>query len=320
LLIADEMHNLGATKIKECLNDRVQYRLGLSATPERHFDETGTKIINDYFGGVVFEFSLADAIKAKVLSPYDYFPVLVDLTEHEAEEYWKITDEISRQALIDDDEPNPFLDILLIKRARLLASAKNKLVALRIAFASLAGPPKQTIVYCGDGRVDFKIDNELERHVTAVTKLLGEDMGLRVRRFTADESSDERERILRDLREEDLDAIVAIRCLDEGIDIPSVRMGFILASSTNPRQYIQRRGRLLRPAEGKDKAIIYDFIVNPPDYGGVLDDRAFNIERRLFRRELKRVIEFCATARNGMTALNTLTLLRKKYNLLGEIN
>jgi len=207
---------------------------------------------------------------------------------------------------------------LLIKRARLLASAANKLPALSAVLNSLQTPLEKAIVYCGDGRVEQPLTEEDERQILAVTRLLGEEHGLRVRKFTCDEGMEDRERILTALREGSLDAVVAIRCLDEGIDLPDVRMGFLLASSTNPRQFIQRRGRLLRRAPGKTRAIIYDFIVQPPDFGGDADDKAFNLERKLFLRELERVVEFCSSAENGPAALNKLHDLRLRYNLIGH--
>jgi superfamily II DNA or RNA helicase len=151
-----------------------------------------------------------------------------------------------------------------------------------------------------------------------VARLLGEKHGLRVRNFTFRETSQEREEILRDLSSGFLDGVVAIRCLDEGIDLPDLRMGFLLASSTNPRQFVQRRGRLLRNSTGKDRAIIYDFIIQPPDLGGRLDDNSFNMERSFFQRELKRIVEFCRMAENGPEALHSLQALRLKYNLLSE--
>lgn len=108
---------------------------------------------------------------------------------------------------------------------------------------------------------------------------------------------------------------VAIRCLDEGIDMPDIRMGFILASSTNPRQFIQRRGRLLRKVDGKT-AEIWDFIVTPPTD---LDDDNFNLERSMLSRELKRVQEFCQTAINAKSAEHVLLDLKRRYNLLSDI-
>jgi DNA phosphorothioation system restriction enzyme len=323
LLIADEVHNLGASKIKTALPEFIQLRLGLSATPERRYDPEGTKAIFDYFGDIAYEFTIADAIKADppVLCPYFYYPVLVDLTPTEAEKYHELTLQLVRHLPSDDSEGmSDQLMWLLIKRARLLASAANKLPALTTVLNGMETKPEKAIVYCGDGRVEQPVTDEEERQIRAVARLLGEEHGLRVRKFTYEESPEEREAILTGLREGNLDAVVAIRCLDEGIDMPEVRYGFLLASSTNPRQFVQRRGRLLRRAPGKARAVIYDFIVQPPDFGGGNEDKDFNLERRLFRRELERILDFCATAENGPAALNQLHDLRLRYNLIGHSN
>jgi len=162
------------------------------------------------------------------------------------------------------------------------------------------------------------VTDEEVRQIQAVSRLLGERHGLRVRNFTYRESPAEREEILRDLSSGFLDGVVAIRCLDEGIDLPDLRMGFLLASSTNPRQFVQRRGRLLRNAEGKKFAEIYDFVIAPPDPGGEIDDAAFNIERSLLKRELKRIEEFCNTAENGPEAQRQLQDIRNTFNSLGD--
>ena len=174
------------------------------------------------------------------------------------------------------------------------------------------------IFYCGDGRTTDTVSNEDVRQIQAVARLLGERHGLRVRNFTYRESPAEREEILRDLSSGFLDAVVAIRCLDEGIDLPDLRMGFLLASSTNPRQFVQRRGRLLRKAEGKKFAEIYDFVIAPSDLGGDIDDASFNVERALVQRELKRIEEFCNTADNGPEAQLQLQEIRKAYNVLSS--
>lgn len=318
LLIADEVHNLGADQLQRRLDERIEFRLGLSATPERHGDEDGTAEIFRYFGPVVFEYSLKEAIAAKILCPYAYYPVLVDLTDDEAEEYVRLTSAISRYAGRSDengDMPDG-LKMLLIRRARLIAAAENKLPALLTTLQHLPEPLQRAIVYCGDGSVEAP-DQTLQRQVDAAQRLLGLQANLRVRKFTCDEDMEEREQMLGHLRDGRLDALVAIRCLDEGIDVPDIRMAFILASSTNPRQFIQRRGRLLRQAPGKDRALIWDFIVRPPNFGGREDDAAFNLERKLFQRELARIVEFCEGAENGPVALNSLLDLRKTYQLLG---
>lgn len=318
LLIADECHNLGAESIQKTLPDEIQLRLGLSATPERHHDPLGTQAIVDYFGGVVFEFSLAKAIADGRLCPYRYYPHLVTLTDQETEEYAEITAKLGRMMGGKDqkEEVGQAAMRLLIRRARLLASAQNKLEVLDQVLSSLPERPKKALFYCGDGRTTDTIADEEVRQIQAVSRLLGQNHGLKVRNFTFRESTSEREEILRDLSSGFLDGVVAIRCLDEGIDVPDLEMGFLLASSTNPRQFVQRRGRLLRHASGKKRAIIHDFIIQPPDFGGTLDDNAFNLERRFFQRELTRITEFCQTAENGPEAIHALRELRSKYNLL----
>ena len=320
LLIADEVHNLGAPGIKATLPDGITMRLGLSATPERHHDPVGTQTVVDYFGGVVYEYTLDQAIADGRLCPYRYYPVVVELTDPEAEEYAEISAKLAKimPGADKNDEIEQSAMRLLIKRARLLGGAANKMPALDKLVASLPERPQKAIFYCGDGRTTDSITDDEVRQIQAVARLLGEKHGLRVRNFTFRESSEEREEILRDLTSGFLDGVVAIRCLDEGIDLPDLRMGFLLASSTNPRQFIQRRGRLLRNATGKPRATIYDFIVSPPDYDGIHDDAAFNMERRFFQRELTRIVEFCRMAENGPEALNSLHELRLKYNLLSS--
>lgn len=319
-LIADEVHNLGAQQLRTVLDDSIRYRLGLSATPRRHCDEDGTAAIMAYFGDIVYEYEIADAIRDEVLCRYLYYPVLVDLTEDEGERYWNLTEQIARVfcRLKDNQEPPIELQRLLLARARLLGAAQNKIPVLRELVAGLSEAPDRAIVYCGDGRVEQEEsdDDELIKQTDAVIRLLGNELNLRVRKFTCEESMEEREEILGQLRDGRLQAAVAIRCLDEGIDVPDARMAFILASSTNPRQFIQRRGRLLRKAKGKTRAQIWDFIIRPPDLGGQTDGDTFNVERRLFQRELRRIVEFCRTAENGDAALHTLHDLRRRYNLL----
>lgn len=317
LLIADEVHNLGSSRLQQSLNPLIRYRLGLSATPERYGDEDGSRAIFDYFGDVVYEFTLKEAIAQNVLCRYFYTPVLVTLTEEEKDRYWDLTQQISRAMGRDNDgEISDRLRMLLIQRSRLLSAVAEKLPALERILQSMDQRVSKALFYCGDGRVENSTEEESVRQVSAACRVLGQNCGLRVRKFTYEEPEDERVSILNGLRAGNLDAVVAIRCLDEGIDVPDARLGFILASSTNPRQFIQRRGRLLRRAEGKDFAHVWDFIIDPPDFSGCGDDKAFNIERRMFQRELRRILEFCETAENGPAALHKLQSLRKRYNLL----
>jgi DNA phosphorothioation system restriction enzyme len=316
-LLADEVHNLGAARMNNCLDERFQFRLGLSATPERHCDEKGTAKLMDFFGGVIYEFSLADAIKEKILTEYEYYPITINLTTDEMEEYFELSKKITKiMAFSDIDQENQALKTLLIRRARLIAAAKEKIPAMKKVMKEAKFPLTKTLVYCGDGSVEEENSEQIVRQIEAATLMLGKELKLKVRRYTSREDLEDKEEILKDIKSEKIDAVLAIRCLDEGVDVPELVNGFILASSTNPRQYIQRRGRLLRKAENKNLARIYDFIVVPPIISDS-DDCSFEIERKLFLRELKRILEFASTARNGMQALDSLTPLRKRYNLLG---
>lgn len=315
MIIADEVHNLGASHAAKSLPEGIRLRLGLSATPRRHHDEEGTQRLFNYFGNIVYEFSLAEAIEAGCLTRYEYHPITVSLDTDEAEEYAELTRRLSR--LMDENgKLNEAAKPILMRRARLLGQARQKIPALDEVLKKLGRKPEKSVFYCGDGRVDDPVTEEERRQIDAVARLLGDRHDLRVRTFTYRESPAEREDILTNLRSGALDGVVAIRCLDEGIDLPDLRMGFLLASSTNPRQFIQRRGRLLRTAPGKDLAVIYDFIVVPPNMDGMLDSSAFHMERNLFKRELIRICEFCETAENGPEALTGLLGLRRQYNLL----
>jgi len=320
LIVADEAHNLGAKGIQRCLPAEIRLRLALSATPDRHLDPEGTQAIFDYFGKVVYTFPLGRAIAEGYLTPYQYYPILVTLSNEEAEQYWQITQQLSRLLAGGSGESlNELSDgamHLLIKRARLIGAAADKLTQLDLLIKRLPEKPRRAIYYCGDGRTGDTFTKEDNRQIELVAQLLGNHHNLRVRTFTYQEKPTEREDILRDFRSGFLDGLVAIRCLDEGIDFPALESGFLLASSSNPRQFVQRRGRLLRKAPGKDKAVIYDFVVVPPKMDGDVDDHAFNLERRLFQSELRRISEFCQTALNGFAALESLAPLRKHYNLI----
>lgn len=319
MIIADEVHNLGAKAISNSLPQGIHLRLGLSATPERHLDPEGTAAVLEYFGDIVYEYGIQQAIAEGRLCRYRYHPLLVNLTDEETQQYAEITAKLG-PLLAGGEKNSEFSQSamnLLIKRSRLLAGAENKIIMLDQVLQELPEKPKQAIFYCGDGTTGDKVRDEDVRQIQAVARLLGEKHGLRVRNFTYRETPSEREEILRDLANGFLDGVVAIRCLDEGIDLPDLRMGFLLASSTNPRQFVQRRGRLLRKADGKKFAEIYDFVIVPTAIDDYVDDQTFNMERALFQRELKRIEEFCNTADNGPNAQRTLDDLRKRMNNLG---
>lgn len=318
LFIVDEVHNLGSRKLRSQLPNYAEFRLGLSATPERWYDEEGTESLYDYFGDPVFEYGLEKAINNGFLTPYDYHPVLVPLTDDELQEYLEISKKVTVMMASGnfdlEDEHGP-LSQLLINRARITATAKNKLSCLQDEFEKhdLINSI-HNLVYCGDGSVDLEIQDEEMRQIEAVTRLLGNEMGMLNSAYIAETDTEKRKTLLKNFERGEIQALVAIRCLDEGVDVPATKRAFILASSTNPRQFIQRRGRVLRKSEGKEKAEIWDFIVIPPFEA--VQGSSFSIERKLIEKELRRVTEFTKLARNGAQANNKLLEIKKQYNLL----
>ena len=166
---------------------------------------------------------------------------------------------------------------------------------------------KATLFYCGDGYT-----KQNERQLEAVTRILGKELHYRVNTYTADTPLEEREKIKQQLITGELQGLVAIRCLDEGIDIPMIENAVILASGSNPRQFIQRRGRILRPYQGKKEANLFDMIVTPP----ILTRDIWEIERHLIKKELRRFIEFAKLANNATEAKKTLTSISQQCGLL----
>ncbi|TVP62548.1 MAG: DNA phosphorothioation system restriction enzyme [Nodularia sp. (in: Bacteria)] len=319
LIIGDEAHNLGAPKLEENLPRRVGLRLALSATPERYFDDYGTQSLFDYFGSVLQpEFNLKDAIAQGALVHYLYYPILVELTEAESLAYLKLTKRIGRALLYREREnsqggnfeDNEDLKPLLMQRARLIGTAENKLTALR-ELMETRRESTHTLFYCSDGSQEAGQRSSL-RQLKAVAKILGVDLGYRVSTYTAHTSLKERETLRCQFESGELQGLVAIRCLDEGVDIPAIQTAVILSSSGNPRQFIQRRGRVLRPHIGKERATIFDMIVLPPD----LDRETIEIERNLLKKELRRFVEFADLADNAGEARMKLLNLQKRYGLL----
>ncbi len=313
LIVGDEAHNLGAARLEQSLPRRVGLRLALSATPERYFDEQGTQFLFDYFGAVLQpELTLADAIQQGALVHYLYYPILVDLTEAEAYAYSRLTKRIGwALASEEDGTDNDTLTSLLMQRSRLIGAAANKLEALRELMAERLRTT-HTLFYCGDGSVEGAVSEESTRQLAAVVKMLGAELGYRVNTYTAETSLAEREDLRRQFETGELQGLVAIRCLDEGVDIPAIQTAVILASSGNPRQFIQRRGRILRPHPGKERATLFDMIVMPPE----LDRETWEVERNLLRKELRRFVEFADLADNVGEARAKLLALQKQYGLL----
>lgn len=324
-LVVDEAHNIGTENQRRYMNDNYKYRLALSATLERHHDEEGTEKLFEYFGDKCIEYSLERAINEDKLTRYYYYPIPVSLTENEAEEYENLTRQIGKYLNYNDkkNEKNTSLEMLLIKRSRIIAGAYNKIGALKEIISEKYINDTHMLVYCGSANVkDFnyiegKPEDEEIRQIDAVIHELGNNLNMRVRKFTSEEDSNEREQIKKSFAEGNiLQALIAIRCLDEGVNIPSIKTAFILASSTNPKEYIQRRGRVLRKYKNKDFAYIYDFVVLPRSIDENID--VYDIkdwEKSLIQREFDRINEFSSIAENGYESDKLKKILKEKYGL-----
>lgn len=325
LLIVDEAHNFGATNLRLTLNPKFEYRLALSATLDRHGDADGTQALYNYFGEKCIEYGLERAIRENKLTPYYYYPCVVYLTENELEKYRDISKRIAKQCHKNKSEKLEITELgkkLLIERARIVAGASNKVTLLKELMENYRHDT-HILVYCGAARnTDFTsdvsvADAEGERQIVSVSKMLGNELGMKVTHFTSSESAIEREQIKKQFADADpYQAIVAIKCLDEGVNIPSIKIAFILASSTNPKEYIQRRGRVLRKAPNKPFAIIYDFITlpTPLDYVNGDSENA-RLDLGLIKREIIRMREFGEISINPSEADKLIKELTEIYRL-----
>ena len=322
LWIGDECHHHTSRAYEGFLPEHARYRIGLSATPEHYLDEERNERLAGFYSDVVFRYTLRQAIEDKVLTPYLYYPHLVVLTDAEAEEFVSLSEQIgrilARQNNASAISGNTHLKALLMRRARIVGAAANKLPALEGVVEGVTATP-HTLFYCGDGTVETDEEDKEnrdestqmgQRQVEAVSSLLHRK-GWDVSRFTSRESRKDRESILENFRLGIIDAMVAIRCLDEGIDVPACGIAYILASSRDPRQFVQRRGRILRRSPGKDLATIHDFIVILPE--GQEDESGY--AKRLIKSELERVAEFSSLSQNRAEAYEVLAPTLREYDL-----
>lgn len=309
MLIADEVHNLGAPRLRGALLPRASIRLGLSATPRRWYDQEGTQELLDYFSGICFEYPLERAI-GTFLTPYRYFPILASLSADEREDYEELSERIAKLACRDsehDVDSKERLKKLLLLRTQIVSRAQNKLPLLlkvlqrRIGECGEAGVElRDVLIYCAPGK---------HREILGAVSALG----LRCHEFVHTVSMNKREAVLRQFQEGDVQALIAIHCLDEGVDIPSTQTAYFLASTSNPKEFVQRRGRILRPCPGKVRADVYDFVVVP-------DIQQAHLRRDsdigLLRREMPRFAEFCSSAENHFEARAVILEILNAFQVL----
>jgi superfamily II DNA or RNA helicase len=336
LLIADEAHNMGSGRIMDKLEGiKFLRRIGLSATPERQFDDKANRAINQFFGcnkdAYTFEFSMREAIEKGFLCRYYYYPHVVKLTDDEMFEYMKISTQLAKFFNFDNDsfpEGNDILTLLLLKRKRIIHKALNK----REVFKQIIndrfkekGNLKYTLVYVPEGNKpdndkadcfdtndeSVTVDEESEHLIDIYTQIV-QDVSPKttVKKFVSGIS--ERNQILEDFASGELEVLTSMKCLDEGVDVPRSELAIFCASTGNPRQFIQRRGRILRNHPDKHMAIIHDLVV-APEVSYMSD--SYSMEQRMLKSELTRVRDFALLSENADYAYNELDEILSYYNL-----
>lgn len=328
ILIADETHNLGSQGLLRLLpNIHLEKRIGLSATPHRKFDEVGNQAIQEFFNDeppyIVF-YSMEEALKIGWLCNYTYYPHIVKLTDQEMEKYKVLSLQLLRMGLFDKETGNfrstPEIEKKLLERKRIIHKAANKLEAFKAILRSEFDKRKNlkyTLVYVPEGveskfdETDYSVETEDEnRLINEYTKAVSQtDDSVMVKQFTANSSN--REEILKNFEQSKIHVLTSMKCLDEGVDVPRSELAIFCASTGNPRQFIQRRGRVLRLHKDKIHATIHDLVVVPE----ISDESTFEMEKGLVKKELERVVDFANLAMNKTDTYETLKNILDYYNL-----
>ena len=328
ILIADETHNLGSQGLLRLLpNIHLEKRIGLSATPHRKFDEVGNQAIQEFFNDeppYIVSYSMEEALKIGWLCKYTYYPHIVKLTDQEMEKYKELSLQLLRMGLFDKEtgtfRSTPEIEKKLLERKRIIHKASNKLEAfkeiLRSEFAKRKNL-KYTLVYVPEGieanfdKTDYSVETEDEiRLIDEYTKTVSQtDDTVMVTQFTA--NSNNRDEILKNFEQGKIHVLTSMKCLDEGVDVPRSELAIFCASTGNPRQFIQRRGRVLRLHKDKIHATIHDLVVVPE----VSDESTFEMEKGLVKKELERVVDFANLAMNKTDTYETLKNILDYYNL-----
>lgn len=317
LIIADEAHHLGANQISKILLDNFKYRLACTATPNRYNDLMGTTKLFDYFEKVVYYFSLEEAINQEFLVPYYYYPHYVYLSEDEFIEYTEISKKIHSIVGEKDTWDLEFtlnnkskgLEKLFAKRNKLLNTTVSKLEKFIEVFAPYS-QEHYNLIYCSSCSI-----NDVKQ-IDITTKLLKDHFDCKVTRYTSRDDDQARDYALDSFKNKTANGMVAIKCLDEGVNIPEIKSAFILSSTSNPKEFIQRRGRVLRKSNKYEKlyAEIHDFVVLP--YKTTLDcdlNDSHYFAEQLVTKEMLRVNEYNSVAINAIKNNEKINEIYSEY-------
>lgn len=313
LFVGDEVHWLGARKLRRALLSRYNFRIGLSATPSRWFDDEGSQYLFNYFGCKNFLFSIHDALTEinpltgkHFLVNYFYHIKKVSLNDVETAEYKRITHQMSKLVGKVESDPDAAerYERLVEQRANIIKNASEKYYVLEKILYELER----------QGRIENLIIFVSPQQMDKVMKILVEK-GLIFHKLTESEGThrerqynglSEREYIINKFKSGDYQALIAIKCLDEGIDIPSTNTGILMASSTNPREYAQRIGRIIRQGKNKTFAHLYDMCVGRVS---TLDDDEQALENKIRQKEIIRLSEIAENAINTTEATQIIMSL-----------
>jgi superfamily II DNA or RNA helicase len=309
MLIGDEVHNLGSIGFEKAAPDCFKFRMGLSATYERQFDEHGTSFLLDYFGKVVFDYPLEEAI-GMCLVPYDYFVHDVYLTAEEEEEFGEVSFKIKKLSYAankpDGDPGKERWRLLCLERRRIIESAENKIGVFDKILPVNKGAINKTLVFCTD-----KYPEQLKE----VNSILN-DRSINFHQITHDETGQPKllSRIVDSFNSGVLQVLTSKRVLDEGFNVPQTETAFLIASNTVRRQWIQRLGRVLRlsPKTKKSKAMIHDFMVLPAIKENSIDDDLVS----LIRSEYTRLSYFSKLSSNGLEEGGSFFKIKKLLDLV----
>ncbi|MET0574026.1 MAG: DEAD/DEAH box helicase family protein [Pedobacter agri] len=324
ILIADEAHNIGAASIRVLLPKiTVGKKIGLSATPKRVYDPEGTDALNSFFNDqppYCYQFSMEKALNEGFLTEYKYLPIIVELTEEETKKYIEISKKLLKFFDFEKGEfkKDPMVEMLLLKRKNLIHKAYNKLSAFKIILNELKKQNKlhyiftyvpEGYMYTEDGQGEKLIDQFLLAGSQTIPNI-------KMNSYTTDDG--DLNSILRGFSEGRIDMLFAMKMLDEGVDVPRAEIGIFCSSTGNPRQFIQRRGRLLRKHLNKAFATIYDMVVIPNQSTSEVE--LYHMEKKLVKNELNRVAYFASLSMNYYDTKENLQEVCKKYELnLNEI-
>lgn len=318
LMIADECHNMGSGSLVKRLKEIPYFRrIGLSATPKRQFDDEGNKKLNDFFGSkekYTYEYNMEEAIKNGVLCKYMYYPHVVNLTQEEMTAYVELSERIAKYFNYDKEifeHIDEKLKMMLLARKRIVHKAARKLDIFRSIIQKRfeeKGNLKYSLIYVPEGNKpdyvgggdDFDVsedvgdDKDMEHLIDQYTQVVTEiDDHVTVRKFVSGQK--DRDEILYDFAEGKLHVLTSMKCLDEGVDVPRSELAIFCASTGNPRQFIQRRGRVLRTHPDKKMAELHDLVV-APEVNPYSD--CYRMEQSLLRGELARVTNFAQLSEN----------------------